>query len=41
MPAKLKKMEQAIDANNDGILQEKELDQAIEILNKYKKNIKK
>lgn len=41
LPANLKKMEQAIDANNDGILQEKELDQAIEILNKYKKNIKK
>tara|TARA_B100000073_G_C23529637_1_gene491472 strand:+ start:43 stop:456 length:414 start_codon:yes stop_codon:yes gene_type:complete len=41
LPTKLKKMEQAIDANNDGILQEKELDQAIEILNKYKKNIKK
>ena len=41
LPAKLKKMEQAIDANNDGVIQEKELNQAIEIINKYKKNIKK
>tara|TARA_B100000073_G_scaffold344670_1_gene351977 strand:+ start:658 stop:1071 length:414 start_codon:yes stop_codon:yes gene_type:complete len=39
LPNNLKQMEQAIDANNDGIIQEKELDQAIEILNKYKKNI--
>ena len=30
-----------MDTNNDGIIQEKELDQAIEIINRYKKNIKK
>ena len=34
-------MEQAIDTNNDGVIQEKELNKAIEIINKYKKNIKK
>lgn len=41
LPNSLKQMEIAMDTNNDGIIQEKELDQAIEIINRYKKNIKK
>jgi hypothetical protein len=41
LPDSLKQMEQAIDTNNDGVIQEKELNKAIEIINKYKKNIKK
>lgn len=41
LPHNLKQMELAIDTNKDGIVQEKELDQAIEIINRYKKNIKK
>tara|TARA_Y100000590_G_C15448462_1_gene911722 strand:+ start:144 stop:566 length:423 start_codon:yes stop_codon:yes gene_type:complete len=40
LPEHLKKMEEAIDTNNDGVIQEKELNKAIEIINKYKKNIK-
>ena len=41
LPEKLKSLESELDLNNDGIIQEKELEKAIEILNKHKKNIKK
>ena len=40
LPEKLKKMEADIDANNDGIIQEEELDKAIKIISKYKEKNK-
>ena len=41
LPESLKKLETVNDENNDGIIQEKELEKAIEIINKHKKNIRK
>lgn len=41
LPESLKGLEKAIDENNDGIIQEQELEKAIEIINKHKKNIRK
>jgi hypothetical protein len=40
LPEKLKKFEADIDANNDGIIQEEELDKAINIIRKYKEKNK-
>ena len=40
LPEKLKKMEADIDTNNDGIIQEAELDKAINIIRKYKEKNK-
>ena len=39
LPENLKKMEADIDTNNDGIIQEAELDKAINIIRKYKEKI--
>ena len=41
LPSSLKKIEEEIDTNNDGVIQEKELDEAIKIIKKYKKPNKK
>ena len=41
LPESLKKLEDEIDTNDDGIIQEKELDEAIKIIKKYKKPNKK
>lgn len=41
LPNSLKKIEEEIDTNNDGVIQEKELDEAIKIIKKYKKPNKK
>ena len=40
LPENLKKMEADIDTNNDGIIQEAELDKAINIIRKYKEKNK-
>lgn len=40
LPENLKKMEADIDTNNDGIVQEAELDKAINIIRKYKEKNK-
>lgn len=40
LPEKLKKMEADIDANNDGIIQDAELEKAINIIRKYKEKNK-
>lgn len=40
LPEKLKKMEADIDTNSDGIIQEEELDKAINIIRKYKEKNK-
>ena len=41
MPEKLKRLEEDIDTNNNGIIEEQELEKAIEIIKKYKSTIKK
>tara|TARA_Y100000816_G_scaffold188054_1_gene136821 strand:- start:3494 stop:3901 length:408 start_codon:yes stop_codon:yes gene_type:complete len=41
MPEKLKRLEDDIDTNNNGIIEEQELEKAIEIIKKYKSTIKK
>ena len=41
LPNSLKKLEDEIDTNDDGIIQEKELEEAIKIIKKYKKSNKK
>lgn len=41
MPEKLKRLEDGIDTNNNGIIEEQELEKAIEIIKKYKSTIKK
>tara|TARA_B100001094_G_C17749491_1_gene585075 strand:+ start:40 stop:429 length:390 start_codon:yes stop_codon:yes gene_type:complete len=41
LPSNLKNLENEIDINNDGIVQEQELEKAIEIIKKYKKSNKK
>ena len=41
MPEKLKRLEENIDTNNNGIIEEQELEKAIEIIKKYKSTIKK
>ena len=40
LPEKLKKMEADIDTNNDGIIQDAELEKAINIIRKYKEKNK-
>ena len=41
LPDSLKKLEEEIDTNNDGVIQEKELEEAIKIIKKYKNPNKK
>lgn len=41
MPERLKRLEDDIDTNNNGIIEEQELEKAIEIIKKYKSTIKK
>ena len=40
LPEKLKKMEADIDTNNDGVIQDEELEKAINIISKYKEKNK-
>ena len=41
LPDHLKRLEAEIDTNNNGVIEEKELEKAIDIIKKYKSVIKK